>query len=132
MATQITPIAGLTELALRAYVEGAAFTLVLYTNAANSLFAGMLAADLVQPPLANGYGPIVMNGQWTVVNGIATYIHTTGGDPTFSSSGSWGSDAIGAAMVFGAAVIHARDNTHPFTAAAGKKLAINISNLIGP
>jgi len=134
MATQGSPLAGRTELARRCYVLGDDCSLVCYTNTAGSLGDATLAADLVQPPLANGYSPIALaKTNWTVAGGIATYYDPAGmaGDPTWSASGAWGADPVnGVAMIYGTVVLHFRDLSLAFFAAANKKLSESISNLL--
>lgn len=134
MATKGTPLAGRSELARRAYVLGPAIALVAYTNPANSLGDSTVMSDLLQPPLANGYAPIQLSGTWSIVNGVATYVHTDGLDPGWSCTDDWagGITAVGAAMVFGVTVIHFKDLAAPFVALKNKKLRISISNLTGP
>jgi hypothetical protein len=134
VSLQGTPLAGLGEIARRVYLLGDDLTLVAYTNPGNSLGPGSIAADLVQPPLANGYQPIVLpKAGWTQVNGVATYVHTDGGDPGWLVlPADWGVTVQGAALVYGSTLLHFRDNALPFVATLGKRLTINISNLVGP
>lgn len=130
-----SPRAGRTELANRCYATGGDCSLVLYTNDADSLDDDTVAADLVQPDVANGYAPIVLSGvRYNIVNGVATYVDPVGvnSNPTWYPTGSWGSDVAGAALVFGEAVLHFRDLVSPFTAAARKKLSVSVAMIVNP
>lgn len=137
MATKGTPKVGLTEIGTRVYVNGADLTLVAYTNTANSLTADSTVASLTQPTVANGYAPIVLDGTWSVVDGVVTYAHSAtdpivGAKPIWSATGTWSGTVTGTAMIFGSILMHFKDNAVPFVAASGKKLSIDISNLVGP
>lgn len=133
MATQGTPKGGRNEIAERSYVSGADYTLVCYRNLANSLNDDSVVADLVQPTVANGYAPIVLNGTWSVTNGVASYVHSVNPvNPTWFASGAWDSAVNGVAMIYGARIMHFKDIPGGFTAAAGKKLAVAISDLVSP
>jgi len=127
---QGTPNGGLDEIAARTYVNGTDFTLIAYTNAADSLGPLTILADLAQPAVANGYAPIVLDGAWTTLNGIVTYVHSGGGNPTWSASGAWSATVTGVAIIFGTSVVHFKDNAVPFVAAAGKKLAIDMATVV--
>jgi hypothetical protein len=134
----VTPNGGLAELARRIFPQGAAFSLVAYTNTPASLGSAAVAADLVQPPLAAGYAPITLvPARWNVdAAGVTTYTEPDGstgflGDPTWFATGSWGSNAVtGIAMVFGSILFQARDLQLAFVAAAGQKLRINLQDLL--
>lgn len=133
MALQGTPKEGLTELATRIYVEGGDLTLVAYMNPGNSLGDLSVAVDLVQPQFANGYAPIVLSGQYSIVDGVASYLHTSGGDPGWIATGDWGPNpVVGAALVYGATLVHFRDFQAPQVMKAGDKLYITITDLLGP
>jgi hypothetical protein len=129
MATSGTPNNGLDEIARRVYVNGASFTLVAYTNAADSLSAATVTADLTQPTSSNGYAPITLSGTWSTSGGVVTYTHP--GNPTWSATGSWSGVVRGVAIVSGAIVMHFKDLDTAFTAANGKKLAVDLSQVIG-
>lgn len=131
MARKGTPNGGLNEIGERAYVNGADFTLVAYTNAPNSLGPTTVAADLVQPTVANGYVPIVMTGTWSINNGILTYDHP--GDPEWVATGTWSAPVTGVAMIIGSRVQHFRDFNDAgdsWVAAVGRKLRVNITELV--
>lgn len=141
MARQGTPNGGLNEIAERAYVNGADFTLVAYTNAQDSLGPNSVAADLTQPTQANGYAPIVLTGTWSVNNGVETYLHPAGpnadalGNPTWFASGAWSAPVTGVALIFGARIVHFSDHRDgagvaaTFTAASGKRLSVDLAAL---
>lgn len=142
MATQGTPNGGLNEIAERVYVNGADFTLVAYTNAQNSLGANTVAADLTQPTQANGYAPIVLNGTWSVTNGVLSYAHPAGpntdslGNPGWFPSGVWSAPVTGVALISGSRVMHFFDHRDgngvaaSFTAAAGKRFVVDLATLL--
>jgi hypothetical protein len=142
VATQGTPNAGLDEIIRRAYINGAAFTLVAYTNAQNSLGANTLAADLTQPTSSNGYAPIVLNGVWSTNAGVLAYVHPAGpaadalGNPTWFASGAWSAPVIGIALIYSTYVIHFMDHRDgagsptTFVAAAGKRLTVDLQALV--
>lgn len=129
MATSGTPSNGLDEIGRRVYVDGADFTLVAYTNAADSLGSTTVTADLVQPTSANGYAPITLNGTWSTSAGVVTYSHPD--NPTWSATGSWSGVVRGVAIVSGAIVMHFKDLDSAFTAANGKKLAVDLLQVVG-
>ena len=129
MATKGTPFGGRDEIAERAYVNGADFSLVCYTNTPNSLTDSAVVATLVQPVVANGYAPIVLNGTWSVVNGILTYVHSTPTFPTWTATGTWSATVNGVAMIYGSRVIHFKDLVTPFVAANGRKLQIDMNTV---
>lgn len=131
MATQGTPSSGLAELAKRTYFDGADLELVLYTNPFGSLGPLTAASDLRQPPLANGYQPIILTGVWDFTNGIVTYTHPGGGDPKFLPTGAWGPDPVnGAALVFGSLCIHFDDFLNAYIAVPGKSCPVSITDLV--
>jgi hypothetical protein len=142
LATEGTPNGGLDEITERAYINGADFTLVAYTNAQNSLGASTAAADLTQPTSSNGYAPIVLNGTWSSSGGVLTYTHPAGpnadalGNPGWFPSGAWSAPVTGVAMIFGGRVIHFYDHRDgagtpmSFTAAAGKRFIVDVQSLI--
>lgn len=142
MARQGTPNGGLVEITERVYVNGADLTLVAYTNAQDSLGPNTVAADLTQPTSSNGYAPIVLSGDWVSNNGIVTYTHPVGpnadalGDPAWFPTGAWSAPVTGIAIVIGTRVLHFMDHRDgaglpiTFTAAAGKRLKVDISTLV--
>lgn len=142
MARQGTPNGGLDEIIERAYVNGADFTLVCYTNAQDSLGPNTLAADLVQPTQTNGYSPLVLNGTWTTNAGVTSYTHPAGpntdgfGNPGWFPSGAWSGGVTGVALIAGSRVLHFMDHRDgaglaaTFVAAAGKRLVVDMSTLM--
>jgi hypothetical protein len=142
MAREGTPTGGLDEIAGRAYVNGAAYTLVAYTNAQDSLGPNTVAADLTQPSSANGYAPIVLNGTWTTTNGVLAYLHPAGpnadalGNPTWFATGAWTAPVTGVAIIYGARVVHFKDHRDgagtplTFTAASGKRFSVDLASLV--
>lgn len=142
MARQGTPNGGLNEIAERAYVNGADFTLVAYTNAQDSLGPNTVAADLTQPTSANGYAPIVLTGTWTSTNGVLGYSHPAGpnadalGNPGWFPTGAWSAPVTGVALVYGSRVVQFYDHRDgagvaaSFTAAAGKRLVVDLTTLL--
>jgi len=137
MSSQGTPNSGLAELAHRCFVLGDALSLVAYTNPLDSLGANTVAADLVEPPLANGYAAIILDPTgWTILGGLSTYVHAApnniNGNPAWSATGSWGADPVnGFALVYGTACIGFRDRQTPWVAAAGRKIEQRIMELLG-
>lgn len=134
MARSGTPKGGLNEIAERVYVNGADLTLVAYTNTPDSLGPDSVAADLVQPTSANGYAPITLNGTWATNNGIVTYDHGTPDNPTWTATGTWSAPVTGVAMIYGSRIMHFRDYNDSggsWTAADGRKLAVDVTNLVG-
>ncbi len=139
-----TPLSGLSLIATRVYVTGSPLTLVAYTNTRDSLTANSLAADLAQPTLTGGYAPILLNGAWTVLDGVATYQHPVGtntdaiGNPQFVCTGPWSASVTGIAMIFGTALVHFKDSTDltgtplDFVAAVGKRYSVSVPNLVTP
>lgn len=134
MAHSGTPNGGLDEIAERVYVNGADLTLVAYTNTPDSLGPTSVAADLVQPTQTNGYAPITLNGTWATSSGIITYDHGTPDNPQWEASGAWSAAVTGVAIITGSRIMHFRDyddSGGSWTAAAGRKLAVDITNLVG-
>ena len=133
MAHKGTPNGGLVEIGERVYVNGADLTLVAYTNSPNSLGAATVAADLVQPAVANGYAPILLDGTWAVdSNGIVTYLDG-GQSPGWTASGTWSAPVTGVAIIIGTRVLHFRDlddSGSSWVAETGRKLAVNITDTI--
>lgn len=134
MATQGTTNGGLDDVSALAYVSGA-LTLIGYTNAADSLSATTVAADLTQPNSTNGYAPITLDGTWTSVNGILTYVHSAGpnnfgGNPGWQASGSWSGIVIGVAIIRGSVCRHFKDLSEPFTAANLRKLVVDLASVL--
>ena len=130
MATKGTPNPGLDELGTRIYINGPAFTLVAYQNAADSLGASTVYADLVEPATANGYAPILLDGTWSVTSGVMGYVHSTPPHPVWTATGTWGSAVNGAAMIYGTAVVHFMDLDSPFIASAGVPLTVDVNTVI--
>ena len=135
MAIKGTPNAGLDDIASLAYI-GIVLTLVAYTNAANSLGAASVAADLAQPATANGYTPISLTGTWASASGVLTYTHVAGpnnfnGDPGWQASGAWSGTVNGIALLHGAVLRHFSDLATPFVAASLKKLVIDLATVAG-
>lgn len=135
MATQGTPFSGRDDIASLAYISGQ-LTLVAYTNTPNSLGNSTVAADLTQPSSANGYAPILLDGVWSSVNGVLTYVHSAGanyfsGNPGWQAIGTWSAVVNGLALIRGSSCRHFRDLDAPFTAANLKKLVANLSEIIG-
>lgn len=142
MARQGTPNAGLTLIAQRVF-EGPDYSLVAYTNTQDSLGPSTVLADLTQPTSTNGYAPILLNGTWSYTNGVASYVHPAGpnadenGHPTWFPTGTWSAPITGVAIVYGSTVQHFMDlrdgggTPVTFTAAAGKRLVVDLVNLAG-
>jgi hypothetical protein len=130
LATQGTPDSGLDDIAALAYVSGD-LTLIAYTNTADSLGAATVAADLTQPTEANGYAPIVLNGTWSTNAGVTTYVHSTPTHPRWTATGAWSATVTGVAIIRGAACRHFKDLSSAFTAAAGRKLEVDLNSVIG-
>ena len=134
MATQGTPNGGLDDIASLAYA-GVSMQLVAYTNTPNSLGSGTVAADLTQPAVANGYAPITLDGTWSSTNGVITYEHSEidpvlGALPKWIATGTWSATVVGVAIIRGAAVRHFKDLTSAFTAAAAKKLVVDLATVV--
>ena len=130
MALKGTPNDGLDDIATSAYVSGQ-LTLIAYTNPGDSLGATTVAADLNQPTEANGYAPIVLDGTFSSTDGILTYTHSTSTNPGWTALGAWSADVTGVAIIKGAVCRHFKDCDSPFTAAAGKKLEIDLNSVLG-
>ena len=129
MATSGVPTKGLEEIARRVFVGGAAMSLVAYTNAPDSLGAGSLAADLIQPTQTNGYAPITLApASWDPTNGTATY----SGSTLWSATGPWSLPVNGYAMIYGTAIIIFKDLPSPFVANNGAKLQPDLLTLLTP
>jgi hypothetical protein len=126
-----TPKGGRDDIAELAYTSGI-LTLVAYTNPADSLGVDTVAADLVQPTSANGYAPIVMNGVWSTLDGVVTYVHSSGTHPRWTATGPWSATVTGTAIIRGTRVRHFKDNAVPFVAVAAKVWEVNVSTLVGP
>jgi hypothetical protein len=139
---QGTPNGGLNEIAERAYINGADFTLVAYTNAQDSLGPNTVAADLTQPTQSNGYAPLVLNGTWSVNNGLLAYAHPAGpntdslGNPGWFPTGAWSAGVTGIALLAGSRVLHYCDHRDgagtpaTFVAAAGRRLVVDLATLV--
>lgn len=140
MARSGTPLGGLDEIAERVF-SGPAYTLVCYTNTQDSLGPNTVAADLTQPDEANGYAPIVLDGEWTWENGVTGYTHPEGpnadpfGNPCWFPTGTWSAVVTGVAMIYGERVQHFMDlrdgagDPATFVAAAGKRFEVDMSTL---
>lgn len=130
MATVGTPNGGLDEITERVYVNGADFSLVAYTNTADSLGPDTVTADLTTPTESNGYAPILLNGTWTTSNGVLSYDHDgAGANPAWEATGAWSATVTGIAMVSGARVIHFKDLAAAFTAANGRRLVADLTGV---
>jgi hypothetical protein len=129
MATEGTPSEGLEYAS--ALVYGSQLSLVCYTNAADSLGASSVYADLTQPATANGYAPITLDGDWTFTDGTVSYLKDAA-NPRWTATGSWSVTVTGVAMVDIAdgTLLHFRDNAIPFIAANLKKLEVDIVTLV--
>lgn len=145
MALRGTPFGGRSEIAKRYLIDGPNVTLVLYTNARNSLGDSTVTADLVQPSIANGYTPLVLDkAGWSEVNGVLTYLQAAGantdpfGNPCWVPTGAWSASVTGAALVYGTRVLHFKDATDgagtptDYVAATGKRYAVSLADIIGP
>lgn len=130
MATQGTPNEGLDDIASLSYVSGA-LTLIAYTNTAGSLGSTTVGADLNQPTQVNGYAPILLDGTWTTVDGVVTYLHSTGVNPGWVALGAWSAPVTGVAIVRGSIVRHFKDCDSAFSAAAGKPLEVDLNSVVG-
>lgn len=145
MATEGTPAEGLQEIGDR-YVGPAAVDLVLvaYHNAGDSLDDATVLADLTLPTVENGYAPIVLDGTWDTTNGILTYTHSStlvDANPSltgWAASGTWTAGAVNGVAILAQSgsplapteVVHFHDLDAPFTAAAGKKLGIDLVTVL--
>jgi hypothetical protein len=129
MATRGTPNDGLEAIATAAYVSGA-LTLIAYTNTPDSLGPTTVAADLSQPS-GSGYAPITLNGTWSSTDGVTTYVHSTPTNPFWLALGAWSAPVTGAAIIHGAVCRHFMDFASAFTAAAGKKLEVDLNSVLG-
>jgi len=140
-----TPNEGLSLLIRRIYIDGADLTIVGYTNPQGTLNRTTVLADLAQPSLSHGYAPILLDGNWSDDgNGVALYQHSAGvsndgyGNPAWFATGSWSGPMTGIALIDAAAgkILHFMDlkdgagNPTSFVAAAGKKYAVSIVELI--
>jgi hypothetical protein len=130
VASQGTPNSGLDDIADLAYVSGA-LTLIAYTNTADSLGPSTVASDLNQPTQTNGYAPIVLDGTWSSTDGIVTYTHSTPTTPFWLALGAWSAPVTGAAIIRGSACRHFKDFASAFSAAAGKKLEVDLNSVLG-
>ena len=119
------------ELADRAYISGADFHLVAYTNTADSLSDTSVYADITEPASANGYAPILLDGTWSSTNGVITYVHSTPTHPSWAATGGWGATVTGVAIVYNSAtLVHWKDLDVAFSAADGKRLEIDLDTVI--
>jgi hypothetical protein len=130
VATQGTPNDGLDDLATLAYVSGA-LTLIAYTNTPDSLGPTSVFADLNQPVETAGYAPITLDGTWTAVDGVVTYLHSTPTNPFWLALGSWSAPVTGVAICRGSVLRHFKDLGSAFSAAAGKKLEVDLNSVLG-
>lgn len=132
MATFGTPNEGLSYIAGKVDITGV-LSLIVYTNTADSLTSSSVYADLTQPTSTGGYAPILLDGTWSISNGIATYVHSTPTHPTWTATGVWSATGRGVAMVNVSAtkILHFKDLTNPFVAALGKKLEVDLSTVVG-
>lgn len=130
MAIKGTPFQGRDAVIMPRVYTG--LTLVLYTNAANSLDDASTGATLVAP-VGTGYAPIALNGVWSSSLGVVTYDHGTPDDPVFQNTGgvNWSAQVTGAAILAGASLLHFMDDPNgPVTLAAGKKYLVDLSSLV--
>lgn len=131
MATQGTPFEGLDLIADRTYISGLDFTLVAYTNTADSLGDSTVYADLTFPTSTNGYAPITLDGTWSSSDGVITYVHSTPTHPEWIATGSWSATVTGVAIVYNSAtLVHFKDLSVPFTAADGKILTVDLDTVL--
>lgn len=144
MARQGTPVGGRNLYLQRTLLEGADCTLVAYTNAQDSLGNSTVPGDLSQPTQTNGYSPIALpKAGWTIANGVASYAQAPGanfdsdGNPCWLPTGAWSADVTGVALLQSAVLVHFFDHRDTngdaavFTAAAGRKLVVDLSSLTG-
>jgi hypothetical protein len=128
---QGTTYGGLSEIARRTYVVGDTLALVAYRNSPDSLGLSNIQTDLIQPALSGGYSPIQLNGQWSVVNGLSSYVHPGGGDPGWQVTASWGVTVTGIAIVYGSILVHFKDLVAPFDGTLlTNRLNVNVSTLV--
>jgi hypothetical protein len=129
MSTEGTPFQGLDYAASRIY--GAHLSLIAYTNPPNSLGDSSTFASLTQPALSGGYAPIVLDGTWTFLNGLVTYLKA-GANPRWTCTGGWSATANGSAIVDVAAgkLLHYKDFATPFIAANLRKIEVDIANVV--
>lgn len=130
MATSGTPKEGLDEIADRAYISALDYSLVAYTNTADSLDQDTVYGDLTFPTESNGYAPITLNGTWSSTDGVLTYVHSTPTHPTWTCSGTWSATVTGVAVVYGTTLMHFKDLAVAFTAADGRKLAVDLDTVL--
>ena len=130
MASQGTPLAGLDNISSLAYVSGA-LTLIAYTNVAGGFGPNTVLADITQPASTNGYAPIVLDGTWTSVGGVTTYVHSTPTHPKWTATGAWSANVTGAAIIHGSTLRHFKDFDTAFIAAAGRKLEVDLNSVLG-
>lgn len=131
MATVGTPTGGRNEILTAAYPNHADYTLVAYTNTANSLSSSSVAADLTQPATAAGYAAITLDGTWSVDNGVATYVHSTPTYPRWTASGSWGGVTVtGIAIVYDTVLMHFKDLAAGWVPVANRILEVDVNTIL--
>ena len=137
MAASGTPKEGRDKIISdRVYTSGT-LDLRCYVNAQDSLDADSVFGDLVEPT-GTGYAPISLTGTFSETDGVVTYDHGTPDDPVFqnteSAGGSnWSQPVSGVAMTDGSYILHFVDiAAGQVTMTPGKKLRVDISNLVAP
>jgi hypothetical protein len=132
MATWTTPFEGRDNIvAAQVYVSGN-LDLRLYTNAADSLSATTVLADLTAP-VGSGYAIVTLAGSWSSSNGQVTYDHGTPDNVVWTAADSWsGGDVVGIAMTDGTYVLHTKDLVlGPVTmTAASPPIEVDLSTFI--
>lgn len=130
MATSGTPFEGRDNIIGPAVYTG--LQLVLYTNTKNSLTSSSVLADLTAPS-GTGYAAIPLSGTWSFSNGVVSYDHGSGTNPTFENTGgvSWTGDVTGAAISDGTYLLHFNDfASNPLTVVAGGQIEVDVSSLV--
>ena len=113
-------------------LQGNATTLVAYSNTGGTLSQSSVYTDLTLITTANGYAPITLSAAgWTFSNGVLTRANET-----WSATGVWSAVMTGYAITFGSVLLMYRDLTDsgdvpaPFTAAAGKKVRVDLTTVL--
>lgn len=130
MAAWTTPYEGRDNIIGPAVYTG--LDLRLYTNAADSLSATTVFADLTFP-VGSGYATISLSGSWAFQNGVVTYDHGTPDNPIWTAADSWsGGNVVGIAMTDGSHILHTKDlSLGPVTmTAASPPIEVDLSTFI--
>lgn len=131
MATRGTPNEGKDNIIVPAVYTG--LSIGLYTNAADSLGAATVLADITQPT-GTGSADKTLSGAWSSTDGVVTYDDGTPDNVIFENTdvSTWGGgDVVGWFIHDTTYILHFKDlDAGPTTMTVGEEIEIDLSSLI--